>query len=329
MKLVPWLVSKGANVHYCLESYHDLKVVHLVAAGIGENLNYIFLISGLLDRNPFEKFSDHGVDAVRVILGSHSTNCYDHCSCPCSSKGCSASTMVLKHFVQHVRSHEGYKSSSYMCRKWDKNRMTIVDWILAIDGLDPLMKNRIGLEALRLLLFDEMGLTHTCCRPTFWGIKPPIDHKDALEVIDEESEIIRQFQTLYDQAELEWEGSSGPFSRFLRKFINENISRRDCEQTMDNEYLQALRDTGVQLQEASDDDEDSTTSTCSDESDHTRFTVSGEEVSKGSGPTGTLRNSTSMTRMGEADGAEDKQALEQDMISDVDELALAREQAEA
>jgi hypothetical protein len=329
MKLVPWLVSKGADVHHWLESYHYLQVLHLVAAGIGKNLYRLFLASFEMKWNLFERFSDHGVDAIRVVLDSDSTNCYDHCSCPCSTKGCTASTMILKHSVLYVRSQKGYDSSSYIYRKWDKFRMTIVDWILAMEGPDSPMKRRIGLEALRLLLFDEMRLTHTCCRPAFGDIKPPMDYKDALELIDEQAEIIRQFQTLYDQAELEWERSSELFSRFLRKFINKNISRHNSEQTVDNEYLQAIRDIGVQLQETSDDVEDGNASVSSDESDDTEFTVSGEKFNKGSGPTVTLCNGTSVSRVVEVEEVEDMQGLEQDMISGVDDLALAREGAEA
>jgi hypothetical protein len=158
--------------------------------------------------------------------------------------------------------------------------MTTVDWILDIDGLDSSTKRGIGLEALRLLLFDEMELTHTCCRPDFRYIRPPMDYEEALEVVDEEAEIILRFEALYDQAEHEWEGSRELFSRFLRKFIHENISRRHCEQRQDSGYAQALRDIGIQLQEASDDDdddEDSTISAPSDIFDHTQFAVSGEE----------------------------------------------------
>ena len=159
--------------------------------------------------------------------------------------------MILKHLAQYMQGF--WQDSSYLCQKWSKYRMATIDRILKTLGPDPLTKRRIGKEALGLLLFDEFDLTHTCCRPGTYSIRPPIDGEDARELADEESDLITQFEALRQRAELEWESSSERFSRFLRKFIQENVYQGRCQQTRDNGYAQALRSIGVQIQEASDD----------------------------------------------------------------------------
>jgi hypothetical protein len=268
IKIVPWLVSKGAHIQRELEPHIRLsrgcKAVHFAAAGIGDNLRHIFVSSWRFESDAFERYNDYVADAIRIVLGPGCSNCYDYCDCLCSQEGCSPLTMILKHFAQYMLRR--LQNSSYPYKKWSKYRMTTMDWILETLDLGPPAKHRVGQEALRLLLFDELDLTHTCCRPDFRSFRPSIDEEEAQEVVDEESDLIVQFETLCERAELEWDSSSERFSQFLRKFIQENVSHRRYEQRRDEGYAQGLRSIGVQLEEVSDD-EDGTIDTSSDDFD--------------------------------------------------------------
>jgi hypothetical protein len=284
IKLVPWLVSKGANLQDCFEPFFDLghdglKIVHLVAAGVGTNLRKKFANGWRFQRTPLQRFHDYGIETMKLLLGPESSVCYDHCNCLCSKTGCSPLTMILK-------------SYPYSYQKWTNVRLTIVDWILKVGDLDPSTKHKVALEALRFILFDEMDLTHTCCKPNGLCIKPAMDEEEASEVRDEEVDMGFQLEALYERAVLEWEGSSEFFHRFLRNFIREEISRQHRQQGIDPEYAQTLREIGVRLQEVSDGEEDSTISSFSDDSDHFDSTAPREVVEIGSGAHNTLSNST-------------------------------------
>jgi hypothetical protein len=137
-----------------------------------------------------------------------------------------------------------------------------------------------------------MDLTHTCCKPAFDIIEPAMNEEEASELRDEELDLIFQFEVLYERAFLEWEGSSEFFPRFLRNFTREEIYCRRRKQGLDPEYAQTLREIGVQLQEVSDGEDDSSISYVSDDSVHSDPTVPGNVVEISSGAYNTLSNST-------------------------------------
>jgi hypothetical protein len=236
--------------------------------------------------------------------------------------------MILKSFTPDIRGHEGngsIQSPRDPYHEWNSFRLRIVDWILKIDDLDPSTKHEVGLGALRLLLFDEMDLTHTCCKPGYSRIEPAMDEEEALEVRDEEADMIFQFEALYEKAAVEWGDSSELFYRFLRNFVRENIPRQHHKQGIDPEYAQALREIGVQLQEVSDDEEDSTISSFSNDSGHFDSTIPGDVVEDGSGAHSTLSNSTArMVELQDAE-AEDKQSSEPEVLYKNDDHVVARE----
>jgi hypothetical protein len=153
--------------------------------------------------------------------------------------------VLLKTFWQPVRRYDGNASYSYDL--WIKYGMNIIDWIMDIEDIDVITKREVKLQSLRLILFSEMDLTHTCCRYDSWNIKPAMDEDEALEVIDEEAEIIHKFEALARTAKGQLIGTSKRFSSFVKGFIREYIVYNHTNQKVDKEYAQKVRDLGVQV----------------------------------------------------------------------------------
>jgi hypothetical protein len=81
------------------------------------------------------------------------------------------------------------------------------------------------LEMIRLSKFEELELTHTCCRQHWYGhVSPKIDEDDALEIVDEEREIVEELQKqmteIEQHVETELESLDGIWIREL-----ENLTR--------------------------------------------------------------------------------------------------------
>lgn len=282
MKLAPWLISKGADIEQKLHTsapfQHDLTTIHLVAASVGFSIKRTFFqetppILG----NVFDKTN---LEMTNIVLNTDCNDWYDQCKCLCRRGiGCDAFVTLLKH-VSSDRLSMGRYGTQYR-RRDRSHRLTTMDWLLGIGTLGSDIKRKACLEALRLLLFDEMDLTHTCCRPDAEaGIRPPMDVDCAFQVVDEEIEAIAHFEASYDLAVAQWETSSLPFSRFFRLFIRESVSRSRCRQNLDVKYIQAVRDLGIQISEAFSDEEDSSAQSCSDEDDPVPGFVCGEVTSE-------------------------------------------------
>jgi hypothetical protein len=160
---------------------------------------------------------------------------------------------VLNYFSQCVRRYDVNSPIPYA--QWSKYRMKIVDWVMDIEGIDAATKRDVSLQALRLILFDEMDLTHTCCQPDLPYIKPGMDEDEVLEVIDEEAEIILKLESLFERAKAQLVQTSRSFSSFVSHFISESIVYSHDEKRVDNEYVQRVREIGIWLEYSLEENE--------------------------------------------------------------------------
>ena len=120
-----------------------------------------------------------------------------------------------------------------------------------------------------MLLFDEMELAHTCCRPGFWNIEPPWTlrklEKLLMGTLTGFANSKRCSAGLKLNGQAQWTGFLGSSANLLRRISLIAIASE--RETVS--IAQALRDLGVVLQEVTDDDTDTTIGASWDEADPT------------------------------------------------------------
>ncbi|KAL9067837.1 MAG: hypothetical protein Q9157_006685 [Trypethelium eluteriae] len=108
----------------------------------------------------------------------------DHCLCACSDSGCSPSTILLR-----SPEEEWWKSVLRLGKEawW-------LEWLdlLSEPAPEP-QREQIILDLVRIKRFDNDDLTHVCCRSS-GSFRKRVQSDDISEILDEESEIIRDFE---------------------------------------------------------------------------------------------------------------------------------------
>ena len=248
-----WLLSKGAslltvqrNSHWC--------ALHYIAARVGVGFAESW------DRDPYYLtsgwFESLCIDEIYRAMSHHGiltlmTRTSDHCSCACSSAGCTITISMLKAFSQRIRRITLGKPIGSV-----EPRFCLLDVWLPIVGMDFTLEWETIAEILRFTLFEELGLTHTCCwfnydpgylgrSSKFMGCKSP---EYGRMIQEEEADIIRDLEDLLDLALFQWLDFEGSISEFIEGFIaNElNFDPKDW----DDNYKRNVEDLGVKLDRA-------------------------------------------------------------------------------
>lgn len=171
-----WLVDHGAQCtevlpHYSFENSFCKR--HGYSAAVSQNrvrAHDIAFRIGNFVAYPLEVSQDFDsvkeVSSVKVLItGLLPVEIADDCSCPCSDRGCTPWTDMMKGVCYNKDYKEG---ESYCGLSYGR---PVVNWILgerfstflrtAADFLKP-QHLRAG---IRFLTFTGLGLTHVCCRP--------------------------------------------------------------------------------------------------------------------------------------------------------------------
>ncbi|KAG4438373.1 hypothetical protein IFR05_006135 [Cadophora sp. M221] len=115
----------------------------------------------------------------------------DNCRCACSPKGCTADSILLKEYKRDWEStvHPAYPLAQYILS---------LEWIQILREVKGLGYARASvLRMLRLVAFEEMELTHTCCQKPLGRRKEPwttLDDDEVDEIMDEEREFIEELE---------------------------------------------------------------------------------------------------------------------------------------
>jgi hypothetical protein len=143
--------------------------------------------------------SSRAVDCMKTLLDCGSDPLVgDYCRCACSTSGCTFSHMLLNRISTKVLRH--------------KKDIWSLEWLQAVQNSQGLKVARMcALDMLRLLYFEELELTHTCCRNAgyvFAGdvLTRMIEKDEIDEIIDEEEELIQNLEITMREIE----GSLGP-----------------------------------------------------------------------------------------------------------------------
>ena len=140
--LIAYLIQSGCEVNH-----QDTKGLSALHHSLLTLSNSCISLESTTDMD--RPFSTIGV--VRALLANGAnTSKADYCVCPCSPKGCWPVSYLIR------RAHDGF------CQKQD---IWTLEWLtlLTEKGNENEVKENL-LAMLRVARFEQLGLTHICCR---------------------------------------------------------------------------------------------------------------------------------------------------------------------
>jgi hypothetical protein len=123
----------------------------------------------------------------------------DYCRCVCSAQGCTPGLILLKEYRRNLGdvTHRSYQLGRH---SW------VNKWLQILTALEEGFEYRrcFFLDMIRLSKFEQLELTHTCCRflnreDRCWT---SLDEDEVDEILDEEKELIVILEKGVSDAEL-------------------------------------------------------------------------------------------------------------------------------
>jgi ankyrin repeat protein len=174
-KIMAMCINRGCNVnHQDLTGRTSLSVVveEMWKSLIGSGANFWITFPSSLES--VQMLLNKGADPLLS----------DFCQCACSRQGCTPSNFILKDLCRVESVLKEYDLSQYLGS---------LEWLQLLrvhKGLET--ANAALLDMIRMSRFEELELTHTCCRK-HWSREPwqLLDDDEVDEIMDEEQEIIQ------------------------------------------------------------------------------------------------------------------------------------------
>lgn len=187
-------------------------------------------------RRRFQYSIEGRLRCTSIVLASDAV---DTCSCGCSSRGCDPSTILFRELCDWTED----------CSDLPK---PLRDFL---DHLDADASPRWISSAIRVLTFEALGLTHTCCKKdNSWSDKflTRYEKVDLDEMRIFESDHLQLLKSLVDefQAKLDESTADGPlrtecFRKFLSGYwlerMNHKLEKRRQGRTWEQETQEALQ----------------------------------------------------------------------------------------
>ena len=252
LECVAWFLKKGANFYakQDLALYYESNEgempcesrqlfsatsLNFVACQLGSNLDLQFP-----GKNEWNKRMSLSETSKRVLERIVMDNVSDDCRCACSISGCKAFTLITKNYF--LRTDREFQNLLHL---WAQ----LID---LMDICDPLKSS----EFLRLVTFEELGVTHTCCRMnTEYEVAPYLlsrigDQAEIDEIHEEEAADLQKLEELLE----EFEGKMIELDLPLLDFIEEYWLPRMVEVFNEGELdEEALKELGVQVYESDEE----------------------------------------------------------------------------
>ncbi|KAM0804469.1 hypothetical protein BDR22DRAFT_960096 [Usnea florida] len=232
LEYAAWLVEKGADLYakQDLTWYYELyrhesqllsvTALHFVSYYLGSSWKWV---SWNRLRNWLEE--NCSVSSKEMLQRILMDNDSDACLCACSVGGCTTFTVLAK---------------SYMGNR-SKGPSLVDLWPIVTNFCGP---SKIP-EFLRIMTFEELDMTHTCCfkniRGWYWKTK---DKAEIDEIRDEEAEDLQKLEELLEEFEAKRTELDIPFDDFITEYWQPRMDEVRNEGTLDED---ALREIGVKV----------------------------------------------------------------------------------
>lgn len=255
LECVAWFLNKGADLYakqdlglYFEREERNMRsgsrqllsatslqfLAHELGFALGENLLYV----SMWDKHDMPLGMILSEISRRVFEQVLMDNVSDDCECACSNGGCKALTLITKSYILSLG--KNYRSQQLANL-----------WADIMDICNPLKCS----EFMRLITFEELGLTHTCChhehrRDREWefsvfsriGDQAEIDEIQDVEVAD-----LRKLEELLEEFEVKRIEFDVPFEDFLQEYWHPRMKEVLDKGDLDKE---ALREIGVTVYES-------------------------------------------------------------------------------
>jgi hypothetical protein len=215
-----WLIQHGADLHRRLPS-NSTSVCHHVCLNLMHKFTAICYVQRRVSKTLEEaleavyKAIYRLEDPSRSLVGTAFRSLVaDGCMCHCSINGCTPLTVSLRHIRETIKLlsiSEDIREESY---KHDlvKGVYEIILMNAIHHGGSPA---QVVQSVLRLLTFDALGLTHTCCREDSSLDLQPFSKVDGSEIHDEERLLLTDLESLVNRFENEYEALGIPLWDFV------------------------------------------------------------------------------------------------------------------
>jgi hypothetical protein len=165
----------------------------------------------------------------------------DECTCYCSREGC---LVIACATSKHACPHEGYGLKNH----FSHHRRTIRPYFYAL--VDHIRSATwMSSAILRILTFEELSLTHTCCyriteEVEGWFTRPTSDETEAIH--DSEKTEIYLLEDLMTEFEAAWAGYTKTFAKFINRVWKSRMRAIRKARRIDKELYEAeLRRLGI------------------------------------------------------------------------------------
>ena len=263
IELCSWLIQKGAKLHRPQHRVDDnspdsvinptellrtTRILHYVAFNIGHKFETLIEISDIRasEEQPQNWFR-LSTNARLLLATIFSDGSSDDCKCACSSRGCLASTFMLKGRFQY--------SASWLLREQCPRDWFALysEYLMKFVGLESSCWDWLAKEIIRVCTFQELELRHTCCAFSVPLRRQIVKFEEEVraEIQDEDKEKIELLENLLVEFE-EHRGTEDLIS-FFRGYwaVRMDEVLEELKSGVDEEGIQGI---GVVLEENFDDD---------------------------------------------------------------------------
>jgi hypothetical protein len=190
-------------------------------------------------------------------LLSHGDEYHDECQCACSTRGCVPLTKAAGSKIHH------HRRMDYDCRIPPKENLVLTSLkrIFRKYQSNIVVLRKLYRQALRILFFFELDLTHTCCLHGYDGYGPNKDYELPSSVIREirksESERIQLLEEVMGEAIEKLQSYQGSFEDLWIQHC-QTINARCAElEAKHPDHEARVRELGVRIErdEPSDNEE--------------------------------------------------------------------------
>lgn len=264
-----WLISKGADPLKEVTDFGTVQIHHLASAMANLAMGKIQRLHLHRKRRALSGKSFASLrSGIKLISENSNLMVKDYCRCACSPDGCSPLTVFLKNAIGQIyeesldplegdqgcsRCHHQERLLPETCGILEycvqKCRESI--YFLAIYALDVIYEQQeipdsAFMEVVRLFLFMELELTHTCCAAySYLRIGRPKSWEETREILDEERELLLDLEELCLEASTKRMFYDGQFNEFLQEFLLE--VRERSRSGIDDEGIRRIEEIGVVL----------------------------------------------------------------------------------
>jgi hypothetical protein len=260
-----WLISKGvdplAKIGKSGTAYIHYLAISLAGSAL-ERLESLHRRSQTLSVAAITDF----IPGLRFIIQEAGLEVKDQCQCRCSPDGCSPLHLLLNYTLSYL--HLSISEESYGCADckfrlktlpeqegilekcvgdYSRSIYYFVTWVLEFVYENEGIPHSAYQNVIRLFLFLELGLTHTCLTSRHWIHMDLMPEDELHEIQEEEKETLLDLETLCKEGSALLALYEAPFYEFLNDFLSEVRARPQAKLSKEN--IRNIEEIGVVLEQ--------------------------------------------------------------------------------